>query len=34
MAAELAEIELTGDIPPTELEHAYYRQNNGLAEAS
>ena len=26
--------EACGDIPPAELEHAYYRQNNGLAEAS
>jgi putative transposase len=26
--------ETCGDIPPAELEHAYYRQNTGLPEAS
>ncbi len=26
--------ETCGDIPPAELEHAYYRQNSGLAKAS
>jgi putative transposase len=26
--------EACGDIPPADLERAYYRQNNGLAEAS
>ena len=26
--------EACGDIPPAELEDAYYRQNTGLAEAS
>jgi putative transposase len=26
--------EACGDIPPAELETAYYRHNNGLAEAS
>jgi len=26
--------EACGDIPPAELEHAYYRHNSGLAEVS